>query len=96
MGYTRTGVTDPIPDSATVCGELVALSLTDSVAVSADGTLGSKSTRMAQLLCGARLAPQLLACWKSPLSMEMLEIASATSPPFVSVTFCGLLLFPIW
>src|SRR5580658_461659 len=95
MGYTTIDVIVPIPVSDAVCGALVALSAMVSVPVSENGWLGVKYTWIVQLLCDARLAPQLFVCVKAGSSMVMPEIRSDATLPFVSVTFCARPLLPI-
>jgi hypothetical protein len=77
----------PIPVSATVCGEFVALSTIVSVAVSAEGCVGLKVTWMAQDFPGDTVLPQVWGCVKSGLVARLeLEMLRGTSPPLVSVT----------
>jgi hypothetical protein len=82
------------PDSATVCGLGVALSLKFKVAVRVPLTVGAKSTFTVQLAETARLDPQVFEeIWKScglaPDSV-MLLIVRVAVPLFVSVTiFCA-------
>src|SRR5581483_1097792 len=93
-GKITIGVLAPMPLRVTVWGELVALSAMLSVAVSADGWLGLKFTRNAQLLPGGTVLPQLF-CWaKSALSMVTLEISRGTKLPLVRVNFCAVLVVP--
>ena len=80
----------PVPDSATVWGLLVAVSVMLSVAVRAPVTVGAKRTFAVQLADAPRLVPQvLLKITKSPgLAPEsaMLLMVIAVVPLFVSVT----------
>ena len=74
----------PVPDSDTVCGLFVALSVIESVPVRDPVWVGLKVTLIAQLLPAARVLPQLFVCEKSPL-VAMLLMSSVALPPLVSV-----------
>src|SRR5262249_29531247 len=62
MGVVET----PVPDSATVCGEPVALSVMVSVAVRAPAASGVKVGKIPQEAPEFNVAGQLLVCAKSP------------------------------
>jgi hypothetical protein len=59
-GETRKNV--PLPVSGTVCGLPGALSVTESVPLSAPEIVGVKVTVMVQLAPAFRLVPQVLVC----------------------------------
>ena len=83
---------NPIPDSATVCGEPAALSETLTEAEREPLPVGVKVTLIAQFPRGSTEAPQLLLCEKSPAFVpviEMLEIVSARLPGFESTVESG-------
>ena len=67
---------EPLPESGTVCGEPVALSLTLSVAVRSPSAAGVKITEMVQFAPAVTLVPQLLVCEKSPGSAPVRETAT--------------------
>ena len=84
----------PVPESATVCGEPVALSATLSDAAKPVADAGVKVTAMLQLALMASEAPQALTSAKSvglvPVS-EMLEMVSGAVPVLESATTVVLL-----
>ena len=78
-----------MPLRLAVCGLLLALSLTESVALRLPVAVGVKVTLMVQLELAASEVPQLLVWAKSLLlapAMAMLEILSVALPEFASVT----------
>jgi hypothetical protein len=79
----------PVPLRATVCGEPVALSATESVAAKLVAEAGVKVTDMEQLALAASELPQVLVWAKSvglvPV-IEIPEMARAALPVFLSVT----------
>ena len=81
----------PVPVSATVCGEPVALSAKPSEAVSVPAAMGLKVTETVQDPPAARF-PQLLV-WVNEEGLEppviMLVRVSAAFPVFLSVTVCA-------
>jgi hypothetical protein len=81
----------PVPVSATVCGEPVALSAKLSEALSAPAAVGLKVTETVQDPPAARF-PQLLV-WVNEEGLEppviMLVRVSAAFPVFLSVTVCA-------
>ena len=84
----------PVPDSATVCGLLAALSVKVSVPVRSPEAIGVKVMLTLQLLFAARVAPQVFAeIAKSPLGV-MLLISSVAVLVFFSVTVLAGLVVP--
>jgi hypothetical protein len=89
----------PVPLKATVCGEPVALSATESVAVKLAADAGVNVTEIAQLALAASELPQVLVCAKSlgfVPAIEIPEIVSAALPVFFSVTTCAALVEPVF
>jgi hypothetical protein len=90
----------PVPESATVCGLLLDVSETVSVAARAPLTLGLNAIDTLQLAEAARLVPQvLLEMRKSPGSvpvMATLLIVMDELDPFLSVAVCVVLVDPIF
>ena len=85
-----------MPDSATVCALLPALSVTDSEPVMVPLALGSKSTRMLHFAPAASEVPQLL-LWEKLALIAIPLMLSAVVPVFVSVTVWLALLVPtVW
>lgn len=86
----------PVPVSATVWGELVALSTTVRVAVSVPATDGVKVMERVQVAPAATLLPQVLVWLKVAafVPLRLMELmASVAEPVLVSVTVCaGLVL----
>jgi hypothetical protein len=84
-----------VPDSAAVCGELLAESLTESVAVLAPDVVGLKATVMVQLAPAPRLFPQLLKeIRKSDALVPVMftpDMVMEAFVPFFSVADCPLL-----
>jgi uncharacterized protein YaaW (UPF0174 family) len=84
--------TMPVPLSATVCGELAALSATPRVAVSSPAAVGLKVTVTVHEALAASVAPQVLV-WENdeafaPLK-ETLEMVVGPVPVFRSVAVCA-------
>ena len=89
-----TGGFTPVPLSAILCGELLALSVMVMAAVNAPAVVGAKWPWMVQLAPAARLVPQLLAKTNEVAfvpATAMLVIDKAAVPVLVSVTNCELL-----
>ena len=89
-----TGGSTPVPLSAMVWGELLALSVMVIAAVSAPVAAGAKCPWIVQLAPAARLVPQLFAKTKEDAFVPvnaMLVMDSAISPGLVSVTVPELL-----
>jgi hypothetical protein len=78
----------PVPDSDTVCGLPVALSVTLRVPVNVPLVVGVNVTEIWQELFARRDVPQLLVSEKSPL-VETFETFNVASPVFASVTIWG-------
>jgi hypothetical protein len=88
----------PVPERATVCGLLLAVSETDSVAALAPLAVGLNATETVQLADAARLVPQvLLEMLKSPglvpPSVTLLMVTDELVL-FVSVAVCDALVDP--
>jgi len=82
------GAAVPVPVSATVCGEPVALSATETVAAKLAAEAGVKVTEIEQLAPAASVEPHALVCAKSlglapPMLMPVMF--STASPVFLSV-----------
>jgi hypothetical protein len=75
----------PVPDSDTVSGELLALSVIVIAPARLPAVVGVKATEMAQLAPATRLAPHVFVCVKSP-DAAMEPIVRVAVPEFVSVT----------
>jgi hypothetical protein len=85
----------PVPDSAMVCGEPLALSVMVIVAVSVPVAAGVKWPWMVQLAPPATLVPQLFANTNEEASVPvtaMLVMVKVAVPVLVSVTDCDALL----
>ncbi len=100
LKVTFGAVAMPVPVSAMVCGDPVALSFTSTVAVYAAAAAGLNSSVMVQLAATARLAAQLLLSIKSvglvPAS-ETVTPVSAAVPLLVSVTvLAALVVASVW
>jgi hypothetical protein len=96
------GGTAPVPVRAMLCGEPVALSVIETVAVSLPGVVGANFTVIVQVA----LAASGLALTQLSLSMKFAEFApvmailvivSGPNPELVRVTLCGALVVPsVW
>ena len=75
----------PVPDSATTCGLVDALSVIVKLPERMLVSVGVNVTEIVQFAPAATDEPQLFVCEKSP-AVVMLEIESAAPPEFVSVT----------
>src|ERR1700680_1863216 len=87
----------PVPVSETVCGLLLALSLTSMVAARAPSANGVNFTLMVQCAFAARLTPQVFVSVKSPGSAPvnvMLMPISGVGRLLVRVTFLAALVVP--
>src|SRR5258705_114725 len=80
----------PVPERVTVCGLLLALSVTVIVPGWMPVVVGVNVTLMVQFAPAATDAPQVLLCAYCVLA-TMLVILSAAVPVFVSVTLCAAL-----
>lgn len=83
----------PPPLSATVCGELLALSVTVSVPVRVPAAVGVKVTEIMQLAPAAILGPQADVSAKSPEAATAVMLRAAV-PEFVRVTVWAALAVP--
>ena len=83
----------PEPDTATVCGLLLASSATLRVPDRLPTAVGVKVTLMVQLAPAPTELPQLLVCAKSPVVL-MFEIVSTPPLEFDNVTACDVLVVP--
>lgn len=86
---TGAGSATPVPLSATVCGEPVALSVTETAAAKLAPEIGVKVTEMVQLEPTTSEAPQVFVWLKSEEFAPVIaiaEIESAAVPGFESVT----------
>jgi hypothetical protein len=84
----------PFPESGSLCGLVLALSVTVRVALREPVVLGVNVTSMVQLSLGASELGQSLVGLKLPASAPVtptLEMSNAVVPVFVTVTFCVLL-----
>jgi hypothetical protein len=89
-------ITVPVPVRATVCGLLVALSVTVNVPVNAPLLVGANETSMVQVAPAVKLVGQLLV-WLKGAVAAMLEIVTAEVPALVSVASCEVLVVPtVW
>jgi hypothetical protein len=87
----------PAPFSVTVCGEPLALSATETVAVKLAAEVGVKVTETVQLAPAASVSPQVLVSAKSlelVPAMEIPVIESVALPVFISVVDCAALVAP--
>ena len=73
----------PTPVSATVCGDPVALSATERVALELAELVGEKVTEMLQNAPAASEVPQLLVCAKAaePAPLSEMEVIVSGDPP---------------
>ena len=80
----------PVPVSFTVCGEPVALSATERLAVRAPVTVGLNSTETVQLAPAARVAPQVVADFRNEVALVPVMVSdvrvTADVPVFFTVT----------
>lgn len=79
----------PVPESGTICGLLLALSVTDKTPSLVPLVVGSKNTPIEQVAPGTTLFPQELSGAKSEGLAVTFVIVSTASPVFFSVTICG-------
>ncbi len=93
------GGTVPLPLSATVCGEPVALSVTDSVAERTAAAVGLKVIETVQPAPTARLDVQLLdeIANEDGLApaIATMEIVTGPVPALVTVTVCAAVVVPV-
>ena len=83
----------PVPVSADVCGEPLALSAIVSVPVRVPVAVGVKVTEIVHFAPAATLAPQVLDSAKSP-DAAMEAMLNAAWPELVKVTVCAGLVVP--
>ncbi len=84
----------PVPLRLTVCGLPLALSLMLRVPLRVPTAVGLNATLIVQLVCGARLLPQVFAgIMKSP-EATMLLMASVVVPVFLRTTLLEALVLP--
>ena len=80
----------PVPVSFTVCGEPVALSATERLAVRAPVTVGLNSTETVQLAPAARVAPQVVGDFRNEVALVPVMVSdvkvTADVPVFFTVT----------
>src|SRR5437667_12525333 len=87
---------EPAPVRLTVCGLPEVLSVARRLPVRVPDAVGENVTLMAQVPPTATELPQLSVSAKSPL-VEIVVIAKAAEPVFVSVTVCAALVVPtVW
>jgi hypothetical protein len=89
---TAGAVLAPVPESVTVCGLPLALSLIWNEAVAEPAAAGVKTTLKAQLVPAATDVPQLLVCVKSPGLVPVnaaLVMLNAALPVLLKVTVWG-------
>jgi hypothetical protein len=92
VGETVTPVT-PLPLKLTVCGLLLALSVTVTVPVACPVLVGLKVTEIAQLLPAFTELPQVLVSAKGP-EMVMLVMVRVAVPVFARVILRAALVVP--
>jgi len=88
------GAPVPVPERLTVCGLVVAVSVTVRAPVAAPSASGVNVTERTQLAPGASDAPQELVSENTPLA-TMLPMATVPVPVFRSVTVCAALVDPV-
>jgi hypothetical protein len=93
LGVSVKGGVAPFPARFTVCGLLLAPSVTLSVPLRAPVAVGANLTLKVQLLDAARVEPHVLVCVKSPATATAL-IDTPIVELFVSVTVCAALTLP--
>ena len=71
---TGAGAGVPVPDSMAICGELLASSATDSVALYVCAAAGVKVTEMVQVLPAASVLPQVVVFAKSVVSLNVMPL----------------------
>jgi hypothetical protein len=90
----------PEPLNVAVCGELEALSATESVAVKLATEAGVKVMEIVQLAEAAKVVPQVLVCAKSVGLAPVIEIAMPVRealPVFDNVMVeAALVVFTVW
>src|SRR5438552_10563048 len=87
---------EPAPVRISVCGLPEVLSVARRLPVRVPDAVGENVTLMAQFPPTATELPQLSVSAKSPL-VEIVVIAKAAEPVFVSVTVCAALVVPtVW
>jgi hypothetical protein len=93
------GGTVPVPLSVAVCGEPVALSATETVALKLAADAGVKVTEIVHVAAAASDVPQVFVSAKSAgfvPPMVMPEMASAALPVFDSVSICPAEVTPVF
>ena len=84
------GAVVPVPDSPTVCGLPLALSVTVIEPVREPAAVGVKVTEIVQLAPATTELPQVLVWLKSPLA-AIVVIVRVADPLLVNVTDCAAL-----
>jgi hypothetical protein len=88
----------PVPFSVTVCGESLALSVTERAALKLAAEVGVKVTEIAQLDPTSSAEPQVLVCAKALAfvpPMEMPAMVSTALPVFVRAIVWSALVVPL-
>src|SRR5690348_2729907 len=88
------GPVTPVPESPTVWGDPLALSVMVTAALRLPVAAGVKVTEIEQLPPAATLDPQVLVCAKSPALVPvtaMVVMVSVAEPGLLSVTGCAAL-----
>lgn len=94
------GVEDatPVPVNFTVCGEPVALSATERLAVRAPAAAGLNSTETVQLAAAASVAPQVVADFRNEVALVPVMVSDVSVtvavPVFFTVTSCAAVVEP--
>lgn len=88
----------PVPVRATVCGEPVALSAIERLAVKAPAAVGLNSTETVQLAAAARVVPQVVADFRKEAALVPVMVSevsvTVTVPVFFTVTVCAAVVEP--
>ena len=88
----------PVPFSATVCGEPLALSAIERDAASEPATVGLNSTETVQLAPAARLPAQVVADFTNEVAFVPVIVSdvieTAVVPVFLMVTACAAVVAP--
>jgi hypothetical protein len=98
VGFTLAVSMAPVPESATVCGLVLAPSVKIRLATRAPNADGVNAMPTVQLAAGARLVPHVLLEMAKSAALapvtETLLIAIAEAPLFCSVAVCGAVVVP--
>ena len=88
----------PVPVTATVCGEPVALSTTERLPVSAPAAVGLNSTETVQLAPAARVVPHVVADFRNEVALVPVMVSEVRVtdpvPVFFTVTNCAAVVEP--